>query len=208
MTEVATIPAEAATRRALKPPRQKRCKHCPELFTPMSMTHVCCSIKCAVEFARAKREKTERATERKVRRETRGKLEKLKTRQQRIDEAQRAFNAFIRARDAGKPCICCGRRSSGWTRGGDWDAGHFRSRGAAPHLRFDERNCHAQLKQCNRRAWDVAAYRANLVQRIGLAEVEALESDQTTRKWSIPELIEIKREYVAKLRELDKGRGE
>jgi hypothetical protein len=72
-------------------------------------------------------------------------------------------------------------------------------------LRFDERNAHGQLKQCNRwgsgRAVD---YRLGLIRKIGLAEVEALEADQSVPKWTIEELKAIKAFYAAKA----KGRAD
>lgn len=154
-----------------------------------------CSGPCAALVAIAKRLKAERKADREKR-------AKLKTRSQWMSDAQIAFNAFIRLRDAGLPCICCGRYSSGMTHGGEFDAGHYRGRGRAPHLKFDERNCHAQLKQCNRFAFDVAGYRAGLIQRIGLAEVEALESDNTPKKYTVADLKEIIATYRAKAKEL------
>lgn len=175
----------------------KQCKACAQAFAPARPMQAVCSPRCATRVVRAKKA-AERASD-KARRE------KIKTRAQWMAEAQAAFNAFVRARDAGLPCICCGGISAGWTRGGEWDAGHYRSRGAAPHLRFDERNVHAQLKQCNRRAWDVAAYRANLIERIGLAEVEALEADNRIRKFTIADLKSIRDEYRQKLRIRENG---
>ena len=81
------------------------------------------------------------------------------------------------------------------------------STGSAPHLRFDERNAHAQRKVCNRwGAGRAVDYRIGLVARIGLAAVEALESDNTPRKWLREELIYIRDRYRAKLKEL-KGRA-
>ena len=120
--------------------------------------------------------------------------------------AQKAFNAFVRERDKDQPCICCGREKTqvNGLRAHGWDAGHYRSRGAAPELRFDERNIHAQLKQCNRRAFDTAAYRANLIVRIGLAAVEELEGPHPPKQWRIPDLIEIRDAFKAKARALKK----
>jgi hypothetical protein len=164
-----------------------------------------CSPACALALAKSVRAKAERKAEVRAKRETRARLEDMKTVPQLIAEADKAFCAYIRARDAGKPCICCGRDSSGWSRGGDWDAGHYRSRGAASHLRYDERNCHAQLKQCNRRAFDVASYRRNLVGRIGSAEVDALENDNRTHKWTRDELRQIRDGYRAKRKALGEG---
>ena len=158
-------------------------------------------------LARRNREKAEKRAATIERQKTRAALEALKTIPQLIAEADRAFCAWVRARDAGLPCICCGEtaKSSSLT-GGEWDAGHYRSRGAASHLRYHEDNCHAQLKQCNRRGWDLASYRANLIGRIGLERVEALEQDNRTHKWTRDELREIRDTYRRKLREMLKAR--
>ena len=47
-------------------------------------------------------------------------------------------------------------------------------------------------------------YRIGLIARIGLAAVEALEADNTPRKWTREELIEIKQTYKAKRKELER----
>lgn len=184
--------------------KPKACKACKTRFTPARPMQKVCGPMCALELGRAKRLKAEKTTQAQDKRETKAKLAKMKTRGQWIAEAQATFNAFIRARDAGRPCICCGRtRDSSQATGGVWDAGHFRSRGSAPHLRFDERNVHAQLKYCNRYAsGNMAGYRLGLIDRIGLEAVEALESDQTARKWPVDELKAIKAEYLAKVKAL------
>ena len=185
--------------------KQKTCKSCRQKFTPTRPMQSACSTACAIAIAERKRENQAQQMAAEKRRETRQQLESMKGIPELIREADKAFCAFIRARDAGKPCICCGRSSLGWSRGGDWDAGHYRSRGAASHLRYHEDNCHSQLKQCNRRAFDVASYRANLIGRIGLARVEALENDNATHKWTRDELIAIRRHYTEKLKEAQKA---
>lgn len=186
----------------------KTCKVCRAKFDPRQPMATVCSPGCALTLAQSKRAKAEKVAQVKERRADKAKREKLKTKGDWTREAQAAFNAFIRARDAGKPCICCGRHSAGQAHGGDWDAGHYRSRGAAPHLRFDERNVHAQLKQCNRFAsGNVVGYRAGLIERLGLQAVEALEADQAPRHLSIDDLAEIKRSYAAKARELKKAQA-
>jgi Bacteriophage Lambda NinG protein len=186
-----------------KPPKTKICKVCRTEFVPQRIGAKVCSPPCAMTFARAVNDKAAKVSAANERRADKTKLEALKTRGQWVAIAQAAFNAYVRARDAGKPCICCGRMSAGQTHGGDWDAGHYRSRGSAPHLRFDERNVHAQLKQCNRyQSGNVVGYRAGLIQRIGLDALEALEADQTPRKHTITELQAIKAEYTAKTKAL------
>ena len=183
--------------------KQKTCKACRNKFVPSRPMQTACTPACAIAMAERKRQKQAQQEEARKRKEARQRLESMKGIPELIREADKAFCAFIRARDAGKPCICCGRHSSGWSRGGDWDAGHYRSRGAASHLRYREDNCHSQLKQCNRRAFDVASYRRNLVERIGIARVEALENDNGTHKWTRDELKAIKSEYIRKRKEIE-----
>lgn len=188
--------------------KQKTCKNCKHLFTPfLSMAKVC-SPACAISLAVSIRGKTEKVAQVKQRKADRVKLDKLKTRGQWIAEAQAAFNGFIRARDAGKPCICCGRHSAGMVHGGDFDAGHYRSRGSAPHLRFDERNVHAQLKQCNRYdSGNVVGYRIGLIARIGQEALDALEADQDPRRHTIDDLKALKAEYTAKTKQLKESQA-
>jgi hypothetical protein len=132
--------------------KPKTCKACRVKFTPTKPLQRVCSPACAIAELGTKKAKAARVD----RIETAKALSKIKSRATLIKESQAAFNAYIRARDAGKPCICCGMFPKSYSgSGGEWDAGHYRSRGAAPEVRFDERNIHAQLKQCNRRSWDV-----------------------------------------------------
>ena len=169
------------------------CAQCGKPFVRRSTLHRVCSPRCAVKSVRAQR-KAERA-------DTKRRKEAAKTRSQWLKEAQSAFNAFIRTRDQHQPCICCGQWSSGESRGGDWDAGHYRSTGSAPHMRFDERNCHRQLKRCNRYgAGRAVDYRIGLIARIGLAAVEAIEADQTLRKYTSDQLRAIRDDYRARLK--------
>ena len=121
-------------------------------------------------------------------------------------ECQQAFNEFIRWRDrlAGHRCISSGRPLD-WS-GNAVDAGHYRSTGSSPHLRFDERNCHAQSKMDNRfLSGNAVDYRIGLIERIGLEAVESLESDQAPRKYTLEDLKRIKAEYREKARALKKA---
>lgn len=181
----------------------KRCKVCRQPFEPRQPMQVVCGIDCAKSLAVSVRSKAEKQAAIKQCKADRERKENLKTRRDWEREAQAAFNAFIRARDADKPCICCGLPLSAGDVGGKYDAGHYRSTGSAPHLRFHEANCHAQRKQCNRwGAGRAVDYRLGLIARIGLEAVEALEADQTPRKYTVEELKAIRDEYRAKAREL------
>lgn len=188
-------------------PRQKSCRVCASRFVPLRPFQVACTIGCAIAYAEAERRRAERRAAKAERKEDQIKRESLKTRAEYMREAQAAFNSFIRARDADKPCICCGLPLGAGDLGGLYDCGHYRSTGSAPHLRFDERNAHAQRKQCNRwGAGRAVDYRIGLIARIGLQAVEELEADQEPRKFSIDDLRAIKTLYNAKRRALLKER--
>jgi hypothetical protein len=188
--------------------KMKKCRVCKEPFMPRTTIQPCCySYQCQVAYATAYALKAETRRKSAERKKTREAKERIKTRSQWLKEAQVEFNRYIRLRDAGKPCICCGLPLGTSAVGGGYDAGHYRSVGSAPHLRFDERNVHAQRKQCNRygsgRAVD---YRIGLIDRIGISDVEALEADQSVKKYTIDDLKEIKAKYKTLCRELEQQR--
>jgi hypothetical protein len=176
-------------------PKTKQCAHCLKPFTPARPLQSVCSPRCAAQLTKVRKAK-EKA-------ELKERKRALETIPQLIKVAQREFNSFIRARDRGKPCICCGRPLGNGEVGGDYDCGHYRSTGSASHLRFDPRNAHAQTKQCNRYgAGRAVDYRIGLIARIGLEEVEVLEADNTPHKWERDELRQIAAKYRQKLKQL------
>ena len=181
-----------------------RCPHCKGKLAQGQRIHADCIAPWA-DAQKAKKERAQakaaRAAAKVERAGIRARREAIKTLPELHREAQAAFNAFVRARDAGKPCICCGLPLSAGDVGGKYDCGHYRSVGSAPHLRYDERNAHGQRKQCNRwGAGRAVDYRLGLIERIGLQAVEALESDNAPRKWTREELIAIRDEYRKKLK--------
>lgn len=188
--------------------RKVLCPHCLGKLETGQRIHPAC-IDPWLEAQQAKKARADAKAARmaaKVERaETRRRKEAIKTIPDLIKEAQREFNAYIRARDADQLCICCGNPLGTGEVGGAFDCGHYRSTGSASHLRFDERNAHAQRKVCNRwGAGRAVDYRIGLVARIGLEAVEALESDNTPHKWTREELISIRNHYRAKLKECRK----
>lgn len=186
--------------------KRTRCPCCKGKLEPGQRIHPNCIEPYADDqAAKAKRkaEKQARMAAKVERAETRKRKEAIKTRADWLKDAQKAFNAFIRARDqlAGYTCISSGRPLD-WT-GNNVDAGHYRSTGSAPHLRFDERNCHAQSKMDNRwLAGNAVDYRIGLIARIGIEQVEALEADNESRKYTVDDLKQITATYRAKLKKL------
>ncbi|SEQ27905.1 Bacteriophage Lambda NinG protein [Pseudomonas sp. NFACC02] len=204
--------------RSDKPMRPKRCRvsGCGATFTPTRSFQKWCSPDCAVVLARQAKEKQRKSLAQRERREIKVRKEKLKSVGDYTKEAQAEFNRFIRERDKDQPCICCGSYGSDedWLTGGKWDAGHFLSRGAYPELRFDEDNCHKQLKTCNGGSGKYAAkgrtvaqgYRERLIQKIGQERVDRLEGPHEPKRYTVEDLKAIKAEYRAKTKEL-KGRA-
>ena len=175
--------------------KSTKCKICRQPSRPFKTT---CSIDCEAELAIKLLDKKKRAEAKNVRAADKVRKEKLKSRSDWLKEAQIAFNSYIRARDRELPCISCGRNS-----GAKINAGHFLSVGSHPHLRFNELNVHKQCEFCNTyKSGNQAAYRIELVKKIGLVEVEKLESENAIMKWSIEEIKAIKETYKQKLKEL------
>ena len=179
--------------------RTRRCSLCRKKVEAESAVigslKAFCSMEHLIEFSRsAAGKKIKQSAEKKVIKETK---ERLKTRSDRVREAQAAFNRYIRARDMGKPCICCGRSQGDLKHGGAVDAGHYRSRGSAPGLKFNLFNCHSQLAYCNRYlSGNVVGYRAGLIDRIGLDRVERLEQDNSPRRFDSEYLDRVKRIFT------------
>lgn len=112
--------------------------------------------------------------------------------------AVRHFNAYIRKRDEGNPCINCGR-------GVPLQCGHFFP-STISTVRFDEDNTHGECLKCN--YFDSQShsykYRVNLIKKIGKEKFEALELKAAMHKkgfkWDRYALIDIIEKYKSKVK--------
>lgn len=183
-------------------PRRKRCPECRVMYAPARESQaVCGEIACAIAHAKSEKGKeTARKSLAQVeRREIKVRKEKLKSRADHLKDAQRAFNAWIRARDAGQPCISCGT-----TADVQYCAGHYRTTGSCPELRFEPLNVHLQCnKNCNlSKSGNILGYRPRLLEKIGAEAVEWLEGPHEPKKYTVEQLKAMTAEYRAKTREL------
>lgn len=175
----------------MKKLKTKICKVCHSEFQSFSTTARVCSPRCAIEYNKQQDKKAFKA-------ETRCLKEKLKSRSDWIKETQQSFNAYIRYRDKDLPCISCGR-----VHDGQYHAGHYKTTGSHPELRFHPMNCHKQCAPCNNHlSGNVIEYRKTLINRIGEKNVEWLERDHPLQKWNIEDLKEIKQHYKQQLKYL------
>ena len=192
-----------------KEPKSKRCRApgCGQRFKPIMSTQKVCSVACAIAISKdSKLQKiAAKAITKQARQDLQGRRERLKTRREHMAEAQAVFNVYIRERDAGLPCISCDSQpnDNDLITGSRWDAGHYRSIGACPELRFEPLNVHRQCVKCNRNlSGNAVEYRIRLVRRIGADQVEWLEGHHQPQRLTIENLQAIKTLYRQKLNDL------
>lgn len=183
-----------------KQPRPKTCinEKCRASFVPARLGQKVCSPACGLATKDVNADKARKALADVGRKELRAAKERVKPKGQYMREAQAAFNAWVRERDAKLPCISCGRHHQG-----KYDAGHYRTVGSNPALRFEPLNCAKQCVPCNQhKSGDIVNYRIELVKRIGAELVEWLEGKHEPKRYTIDDLKEIKSKYTAMTREL------
>ena len=185
-----------------KAPKPKKCKNpaCGDSFVPQRLGQSVCGYKCGLAIKDVNQVKAGKALAQVGRRDIQVRKEKLKSRADHLREAQAAFNEWIRLRDADRPCVSCGRHHEG-----QYHAGHYRSVGANPELRFEPLNVWKQCAPCNTHlSGNLVNYRLSLMQLIGPEKVDWLEGPHPACKHTVEEIKTIKAEYRAKARELKK----
>ncbi len=191
-----------------KVPKPKTCPICSTEYIPRSsLQKVCHNYKCAIAFNKQVDERNAAREQRKQaklqRSEWKIRRDDVKPLSHWMNMTQRAFNDFIRARD-GNVCISCGS-----TTAISYHAGHYRTTAAASQLRFNEDGCHSQCSACNvHHSGAITQYRLNLIKKIGLQRVLALENNNTPHRYTREELDTLRASYRAKLRTLIKQKEE
>lgn len=187
--------------KGIKPPKPKKCRVCPEKFSPRNSLQTVCSPKCAIHLTNQLSDRKQKRQEKAERAAWNKRKADVKPLSHWMNMTQRAFNDYIRARD-GEICISCGR-----TMAIAYHAGHYRTTAAASQLRFNEDNVHSQCSACNtHHSGNIGPYRINLIEKIGLHRVVALESNNNPHRYTREELDAIRARYRALLRELIKQR--
>lgn len=153
-----------------------------------------CSYECLSIYAKSERgqKAVQKAVQSEYKKDKQARKEKLKTRSDRIREAQTAFNRYVRLRDVNKPCISCGSMPEQKV-GGTRDCGHYLSRGAHSQHRFRLDNVASQCVKCNRYLSGAPShFRLGLIERWGEDRITVLECDRYPRKFSEAYLIRLK----------------
>lgn len=192
---------------------RRKCRHCGEygeaaagVKTPAGFF---CSWGHATDFAIEKAQKDRGRQQAKAAREkgARAKEARKVERQRKMDvrplsyfrdKAKRACHAYIRARDEGMPCPCCGV-----TEAAQWDASHYRPAGVNSATRFDERNIHRCCQVCNQhKSGNLTPFRVWMVEKYGEDFVKWLDGNHAIRRYTREELEGIETDYKAKLKAL------
>lgn len=195
-------------RAAVKSPparRQKTCANpeCATKFVPAKLGQKVCGWACGLAIAPANQDRARKSLAQVERKDIKVRKEKLKSRADHLKDAQTAFNAWVRERDALLPCISCGRHHDG-----QYHAGHYRTVGANPEIRFEPMNVWKQCAPCNNHlSGNLINYRIALLQRIGPEKVAWLEGPHEPKKYTIDDLKALTAHYRELTRELKRAQA-
>jgi hypothetical protein len=180
----------------------KKCKECGGGFLPQRPLQYLCSPICAINYTR---KQTKKNIAKDWQKEKKERKTAMMTHSEWLKLLQVVFNTFIRERDKNENCISCNKSLIGDNpqKPKKFDAGHFRSVGSNPQLRFNEDNVYGQCVHCNRdKHGNLLEYRKNLIEKIGIEKVEYLENCNESNKLSIPEIQEKIKYYKDKIKQL------
>ncbi len=159
-----------------------------------------CSIEHQIAYAKENQKKLVKKGKKIKKQLTRKEVIKLNrgSRAYWIKHTQARCNEYIRLRDAGKPCISCGIEDYKMT------AGHYKTAGGNPELRFNTKNIHGQCwYNCNKmKSGNIAEYRPRLVERCGVELVEYLEGPHEPKNYTIDDLKRLYRWFDYRVKQI------
>ncbi|XOL94088.1 recombination protein NinG [Enterobacter hormaechei] len=146
--------------------QRRKCAHkaCRQWFHPQREGQIVCSFECASaigkeqtakarEAAKQKAAQRQRTEERQDASVARPSASHSRLKLSGIKRPNRPSTATYGSGDEGKECVSCGNPligKSNYLTGSAIDASHYRSRGAASHLKFNVFNVHSACTRCNR----------------------------------------------------------
>lgn len=171
--------------------KKKKCKNCLKYFIPEREMQPVCSFECAIEWA--KKPRAQKAYKMEKKKEL---IEKYPDKSKWLSNAQTVVNKYIRLRDLNKPCISCGHIGQRQIH-----AGHYRPMGNNQQLRFYTLNIFAQCSICNNYlSGNLANYRINLINKLGLAKVEEIEANQERGNYTVEYLQRLIKVFRKKIK--------
>lgn len=196
----------------------RKCRYCKSELPPVNkctdpfQAKGFCSVDCMAEHGLAKAQENR---QKQIHKMMQPQIKAAPKKKSQTGLTQSVFNRMIRLLDEGKPCISCGNHKCGTY----WDAGHKRSVGSCPELRFDPRNCHRQGSACNRanrrpdknqsRGAETIAqeYEQRLRERYGHDLVDWLNGPHQMPRWRDDDLRKLRAVFAQECRKLGRGEG-
>ena len=181
--------------------KDKECANCPKTFKQFNSMQRCCSPQCEREHKANKKKKKEAKSLSQLNLISARNVKPTKPRTELVKKAEKVINTYIKLRDYFDGCISCGE----WSENPYFfEAGHYRTVGSAPHLRFNLHNINKQCTDCNQRlSGNKEHYEEGLIAKIGLTKFHALETNNKGKKYTVEyceRLIEVFRKKTNRLR--------
>ena len=180
------------------------------------------SLDCAAKYGRAKSDRARATKAAKAKREYNQVTKELKTAQRASDKkwqtktTQKVFNrwvvlsqlAYFKKLGITPYCISCGTEKEST----QYCAGHYKTVGSHPELRFDPRNvrfqcnnrCNMQLSGNITGQQGTRGYREGIILMYGQAELDYLDGPHEMAKYTCQDLIELRAHYAKLNREIEK----
>jgi len=177
-----------------KKPKLKKCKICASEFLQYSSLTAWCSPQCGLELSKLRSKQSYIKETRRLKTEYRA-----NNRPYQMRKAQDRCNEYIRLRDKEVPCISCGTEKAV-----QYAAGHWKSIGSHPELRFHPFNINKQCnKNCNvERSGNAINYRLGLIEKIGLKNVEFLEGPHIPQNLTLEDIKDVNLWYKQRIIEI------
>lgn len=178
----------------IKTKRLRKCNYCKDKFSPFnSFQKFCFKDECI---------KAHNSTERSKKQRKAVKEHKSSDKSIQLKLAQTIVNKYVRLRDQNKPCISCGHKE-----GRQFHAGHYESAGGNQQQRFYTLNIHKQCSICNNfKSGNLIPYRLFMIKKYGIEKVESIESDHSTKKYTVEYLHRMIRVFRKKIKLYEKRR--
>jgi len=156
--------------------KPRKCKSCQKEYTPTKQAQPKC-LPCIQQAEKDKRFQS-------LKKQLAKPLKQVKKPKPKIDTLWIEVAKQIKQRDAGKPCISCGKIMQQH----EIQAGHFISRAKCKALYYEPRNIHTQCFECNnnhqKQQETYINFRNGLISRYGIEYVEWLEGVKK-KEWEI-----------------------
>ena len=184
-----------------------RCKSCRKQCEPFNSLNAFCDADCAISYLNGNTGK--KLIEKVKRKKFREKKKEVKGLSHWSRVTQTVVNKYVRLRDRNLPCISCGK----WdhelkeaVRKGKWDAGHYKTVGSHPEIRFDTKNINKQCLNCNGfNAGNIPGQERGIEARYGQERLDWLNGPHKLKHYSIDDLERIRKIFSKKTRRLEKA---